>query len=101
MRRAAAGRTTDHLLRLVRGNDIRTPVLRPTLLVLAERHGLLSAETACLYLLVGNTRKHHRALYAVGTALPECKVVFTAATIIAIPLHRNSEVGMLRQEFCV
>src|SRR3982750_731216 len=75
--------------------DVRAPVLRPRLLVMARGGRLLLAVADGLDAVVADAEHRHDLLHRFGPALPQREVVFAAAALVAIALDADLGVALV------
>src|SRR5258708_7543438 len=76
--------------------DVRTAVLGPRRLVVAQRHRLLLAVARGLDAAVGNAEHGHHLLYRFGAALPQREVVLAAAALVAVAFDADARIPLVR-----
>src|SRR5687768_3442782 len=82
---------------LTRVLDVRAPVLRPGLLVVAGRHRLLLAVADGLDAAVSDAQHRHHLLHRLGATLAEGEVVLAAAALVAIALDADARVALVAE----
>src|SRR5690606_22387242 len=92
---AAAAESRARRISLTGVLDIRAPVLRPRLLVVARRDRLLLAEADGLDAAVGHAEHGHHLLDGLGAALAEREVVLAAAALVGVALDADARVAPL------
>src|SRR5687768_15265118 len=80
---------------LTRVLDVRAPVLRPGLLVVAGRQRLLLAVADGLDAAVSDAQHRHHLLHRLGATLAEGEVVLAAAALVAVALDADARVALV------
>src|SRR5271155_3985451 len=79
-------------------NEMAAAILLPAAFVGLRAEGLLFAVADGLDAIASKSRLYERVFYGVGAIGAESEVVFGGATLVAVSLNRDADVGMLLQE---